>query len=81
MNRLFPLSVSIHSTRTVSRVSTPLATARHHLRAVPPELNQPTVLATAALLDGPDGPLLRHLSAGMMSGHDWLVITVLVKYF
>src|SRR5438045_1770591 len=37
---------------------------------------QPSTLAVAPLLDGPDGPLLRHLSGGLMIGRDWLVVTV-----
>ncbi len=37
---------------------------------------QPMVLASTPLLDGGDGPLLRHLSGGPMTGCDWLVDTV-----
>ena len=37
---------------------------------------EPSTLAVAPLLDGPDGPLLRHLSGGPMTGRDWLVVTV-----
>jgi len=37
---------------------------------------EPSTRAVAPLLDGPDGPLLRHLSGGPMTGRDWLVVTV-----